>query len=263
MKAVDCRIVSREIDELDRGQQPSRAVREHTQACASCQDFYNDRLTLRQMVAGLGPVEAPADFDFKLRARLASGTGNGASRFSPGIFGFGFPSVALASIALLVGAGFFMRAFMDPTDSPPVVLSESPRVAESPAVAVTTSPEVEKASVKGTDMEVKRADPVQKRRESGMKATGRLARAAAGNRSQVATKDFSSNQAEVLKREDLLAGTGPAAVFPLAASEPLRVSVDYATGVSRTISLPTLSFGSQQVVSRGPAMIKTSARTDW
>src|SRR5687768_1322294 len=112
MKANDCNIVSREIDELDRGQLPSLAVREHTQVCAQCQSFYDDRLKLRQMVAGLEAVEAPADFDFQLRARLASERGTAASRFSPGIFKLGLPAVALATVAILVGVGLFMRAFV-------------------------------------------------------------------------------------------------------------------------------------------------------
>ncbi len=64
-------------------------------------------------------------------------------------------------------------------------------------------------------------------------------------------------------RNDFVARSESAAVFPLEAAEPLRVSVDYATGGSRTISLPAVSFGSQQVVAQGASMMKTSARTVW
>lgn len=264
MKATDCNIVSREIDELDRGQLPSPAVREHTQVCAQCRSFYDDRLKLRQMVAGLEAVEAPADFDFRLRARLASERSKGASRFFPGIFKFGLPAVALATIAMLVGVGLFMRAFVAPANHPPVAQNESPRVAEPAKItAAISSPGVQEAKETVPDLPGERANPLTIRSEQGPRATEQLARTTAGNRSRVATKDFSSNPAEVLKRDDLLAGTETVAMFPLEASEPLRVSVDYATGGSRTISLPSLSFGSQQVVSRGASMMKTSARTIW
>lgn len=264
MKATDCNIVSREIDELDRGQLPSLAVSEHTQVCAKCRTFYDDRLKLRQMVAGLEAVEAPADFEFRLRARLASEQGKGASRFSPGIFKLGLPAVALATVAMLVGAGLLMRVFVGSTNHSPVAQNESPRVAEPAKISSAISSQgVQAAKENVPDASGERANSLTIRREQGLRATGQLARATAGNRSRVATKDFSSNPAEVLKRDDLLAGTETVAMFPLEASEPLRVSVDYATGGSRTISLPSLSFGSQQVVSRGTSMMKTSARTVW
>lgn len=261
MRTVDCKIVSREIDELDPGQQPSREVCEHTAVCTPCQNFYTDRLKLRQMVAGLGAVEAPPDFDFRLRARLASEGSRHLFRFSSGMFGFGLPSVALATIALLVGAGLVMRALMGPANQSPVAQSESPRFAESATIPTTIgSQEVKDANEKVADAGRESSNPATKQ---SPRATKQFTVATASNRSRVATKDFSSNQAEVVKRDDLLAGNESASMFPLEASEPLRVSVDYATGVSRTISLPTLSFGSQQVVSRDPAMTKTSARTVW
>jgi hypothetical protein len=64
-------------------------------------------------------------------------------------------------------------------------------------------------------------------------------------------------------RRDQFFAKSQTSPFSLEAAEPMRVSVDYATGGSRTISLPAVSFGSQQVVASGASMVKTSARTVW
>ena len=71
MKVVDCKVVSREIDELDRDQQPRAAILAHTENCAQCRSFYATasgcerwwRVARRRCAFG---------FDFRLRARLAN-----------------------------------------------------------------------------------------------------------------------------------------------------------------------------------------------
>ena len=259
MKVVDCKVVSREIDELDYEQRPSAAILAHTEVCAQCRSFYSDRVRLREMVAGLPNVDAPADFDFRLRARLANEKAQSVS--GSRVFAFSIPSVALATIALLVGAGLSMRAIMGPAGDPPVAINESPRVTKPVTTATaTTSPEVKETNADATDGQSDTANlPLQQ--DKGSKSSEASVSRGANRRRRV-LRD--SDQPQVVKREDLLAGSEAAAMFPLEASEPLRVSVDYATGGSRTISLPTLSFGSQQVVSRGGSpMMKTSARTVW
>lgn len=259
MKVVDCKVVSREIDELDHDQRPRAAILAHTEECAQCRSFYNDRVRLREMVAGLPNVDAPADFDFRLRARLANEKAQSVS--GPRMFGFSIPSVGLATIALLVGAGLSMRAIMGPAGNPPVANNESPRVIESvtPATA-TTSPQVKEANAGATDGQSDTANLALEQENGSKSSEGTVARGA--NRRRRVLRE--SDQPQLVKREDFLAGSETAAMFPLEASEPLRVSVDYATGGSRTLSLPTLSFGSQQFVSRGgSAMMKTSARTVW
>lgn len=258
MKVVDCKVVSREIDELDHDQRPSATILAHTEECAQCRSFYSDRVRLREMVAGLPNVDAPADFDFRLRARLANQKAQSVS--GPRMFAFSIPSVALATIALLVGAGLSMRAIMGPAGDPPVAINESPRATESVTTATATaSPEIKETNTNATDGQSDANLALQQ--DKGSKSSETSVSRAANRRRRVLRE---SDQPQIVKREELLAGSEAAAMFPLEASEPLRVSVDYATGGSRTLSLPTLSFGSQQVVSRGGSpMMKTSARTVW
>ena len=72
MKAANCVASCREIEEANVGQQLTEGATEHVRNCAKCRDFYESRLKLRQMVASLGTVEAPADFGFRVRARIAT-----------------------------------------------------------------------------------------------------------------------------------------------------------------------------------------------
>src|SRR5215510_2423926 len=50
----------------------SAAAAEHLRECAACREFQEQQTKLRQIVGSLGTVSAPADFDFRLRARLAN-----------------------------------------------------------------------------------------------------------------------------------------------------------------------------------------------
>jgi hypothetical protein len=260
MNGVDCKAVCREIDELDRDERPGVTILAHVKACAQCQAFYNERVRLREIVADLPAVSAPADFDFRLRAKLATAKSSPAA--SPRMFGFSIPSVALATIALLVVGGLSFRVLTGSGSESGVAVTETPR-ANEPTTTQTplTSPESVRAvppDIKLDDQTAETTAPTSKP-NSGLKSNGAFAKAE--NRRRGSGR-YPVQQ--LVRRENPLAGTETASMFPLEASEPLRVSVDYAAGGSRTISVPTLSFGSQEVVSRGGSpMMKTSARTVW
>ncbi|MGI8917096.1 MAG: hypothetical protein ACR2H6_00750 [Pyrinomonadaceae bacterium] len=243
MKEIGCKTVSREIDELESGQLPGAKTQAHLQDCGSCRSFYDDRQKLSQMIAGLEAVEAPGDFDFRLRARLANLRDERVSAFST--FGFGLPSIALAVLAILLVVGIYLRTTNDSVIEGPLAQSEAPKTAAPVAVqpASSTLPSSSTASRKALTSSDQTTAPVRERL-----------------RSRKASRNSNSN---TVRRDDFLAKSETSAMFPLEAAEPLRVSVDYATGGSRTISLPAVSFGSQQVVASGASMVKTSARTVW
>ena len=68
---MKCKAVRREIEELEAGAPASAEANEHRLACAACRGFAEERARLRQLVGSLERVSAPADFDWRLRARLA------------------------------------------------------------------------------------------------------------------------------------------------------------------------------------------------
>ncbi|MDQ3473648.1 MAG: hypothetical protein M3447_07925 [Acidobacteriota bacterium] len=246
MKEIGCKTVNKEIDELESSQLPGAKTQAHLENCASCRNFFDDRQKLRQMIAGLETVEAPGDFDFRLRARLANLRGDRVLRSSR--FGFGLPSIALAVLAILVGVGIYMRANTDAVIESPLAQAGPPVIA-TPIADYPPGPSDSSSKLAAS------------RDESGVTNSER---AAATVKERVRSRNGSrSSNSNTVRPDDFMAKSETSAMFPLEAAEPVRVSVDYATGGSRTISLPAVSFGSQQVVASGASMVKTSARTVW
>src|SRR5713226_2461923 len=68
---TDCKTIRREIEEANLDDLLSNEANEHLRTCAECRRFHGDRRALRDLIGSLETVGAPADFDFRLRARLA------------------------------------------------------------------------------------------------------------------------------------------------------------------------------------------------
>src|SRR6476619_6450719 len=101
MNRIDCSNVRRQIEEAANDEILAAPAREHLRSCAACSTFGQEQQQLKEMVAGLGGVEVPADFNFKLQARLAASRSSRRGSFSGN--GFGMRSVAFASLVLLLG----------------------------------------------------------------------------------------------------------------------------------------------------------------
>jgi hypothetical protein len=68
---MSCKKFRVEIEEAGQGATLGAAAAKHTATCASCRALRADREALRALVAELARVDAPADFEFRLRARMA------------------------------------------------------------------------------------------------------------------------------------------------------------------------------------------------
>src|SRR5688572_25408851 len=102
MREMNCRNVRREIEEVAAGDLLSSSATDHLKNCPQCETFREERLKLREMLSTLGAVEAPGDFEFRLRARLAN-----EKRGQPFVMrnlSFGFRSATVATILLLIGS---------------------------------------------------------------------------------------------------------------------------------------------------------------
>jgi hypothetical protein len=94
----DCKVFRTEIDEAsDRGSL-GRDAASHAESCALCGEMLRERMALRGLVRGLARVEAPPDFEFRLRARMAASKPRGGH----GVFGGLFPISGLAWAAAAV-----------------------------------------------------------------------------------------------------------------------------------------------------------------
>ena len=135
MRKMNCRNVRREIEEVAPGDLLSSSANDHMKNCAQCGTFREDRLKLREMLSSLGAVEAPGDFDFRLRARLANEKRGGGQPFVMRNLSFGFRSAAVATILLLIGSALLFVSLRTPPNN-----SLSAKDAKPPRPPLTNLP---------------------------------------------------------------------------------------------------------------------------
>jgi hypothetical protein len=228
MKDRQCELIRRELDELPLNEDLSAAAAEHLQSCAACREFRRQQTKLRQIVGSLGTVNAPPDFDFRLRARLAADSQPSGTRY----WSFAVKGLATAAILVVVGVG---GAVVWQRGHQPVTVAEGPgvhtqEVGETPPPPPTAAPKVTPVVVFNNEPRHKPQPPLV------IKPKRTLTSA-----------DFSSEGANVVSN------TRPAlnksTVFPIEASlQSVKVSLDDGRGNARTISFPPVSFGSQRVL---------------
>lgn len=268
MRVVNCKTVGREIEEADHEKNLTALAMGHLGGCEQCQRFYDERRKLRQLVASLETVAAPPDFDLRVRSRLANErVGARAGLFTN--FTFGFPPLGLATLVLVIGGVFTLRAWNASTTSSIATLTETPQ-ATGPSTQreqPLTEPEV-RANAENRPLPIAKDGTVVATRPARQpKKRGPLRSGVAllRNGRRLATREFSSTPAPVVKQEEAVASLESSPIFSIeASSQPLRLSLDYSGGVSRTISVPALSFGSERVLAGdGLSLVKNSPKGAW
>ena len=269
MRKMNCRNVRREIEEAAPGKWLSSDVNDHVLNCSACETLLREQTKLRELVSSLGTVAAPGDFDFRLRARLADEKRGHARPFTPGNFLLGLSPAAVVTILLLIGSVLTFVSFRIRLDN-----SASPGVAKVAPNDGAGSPVNSKKVVNSGGSEVAaqqekqgvvvdaslKPDQQAAKHRSGLRQTA-LASLRQTNRQS--TRDSSSTPAAMLKR-DQVAGIYPTSAFPIDGGyQSLKVSLDDSRGTSRTISLPTVSFGSPRSLSQSAPPLMASARDAW
>jgi hypothetical protein len=266
---MKCRKVRREIEEAAQGRLLSADADAHLKSCAACETLSREQSNLQMIISSLGSVEVPGDFDFRLRARLAGEKPGVAKPFALGSFSFGIRSAAAATILVLIGAAFLFVSLRTRLKS-----SAGTEIASRPLPSSGANPVKEndggKVVAPAVLVETNEAQTDAVAASLGSGHEGRSKRrefrsevdSFKGSRS--GTRDFSNTPAPVLRRDGQLAASYPTAAFPIDASyQSLKVSVDDGRGASRTISLPTVSFGSQRALSQNASPSVSSARGVW
>jgi len=241
MRKNNCEVVRRELDELMIGEAWSTAATEHLRGCASCREFHEQQTKLRQIVGSLGTIEAPADFDFRLRARLAQSNG------SPVYWTFARRGLAVAAMVIVFATGALVvrNVLNQPTGVD--------QVARQPEVPQPAKPEEPKPLLKG---ENKQAPAVAGIVDDAPPVVRKNRRLPAEYRKPLTSVDFSSERAELIN-----GAGGVSRAFPIDASlQAIRVSLDDGRGNAKTISVPTISFGSQRIVQSGNQF---APKRDW
>jgi hypothetical protein len=233
MRKNNCEIVRRELDELRLGEAWSSGASEHLRACASCREFHEQQTKLRQIVGSLGTVEAPADFDFRLRARLAQS--KGSSVYWP----FARRGLAIAAAVMLFVIGAVVVRNMMKQSAPVNYAVQQPEVHQparrdevTPVMKEQKKPEQVVAGVTDNPLPLNRK--VDRRPQADYR------------KRPLSSFAISSTGAEVINGT---APIDPSTAFPINASpQTFTVSLEDGRGNARTISVPTISFGSQRIV---------------
>jgi len=232
MKDTRCEPVRRELEELTLNEAFSDSTSEHLSSCAECREFQRQQMKLRQIVSSLGTVNAPADFDFRLRARLAADSQRPSFRY------WSFAVKGLATVAVLVvfGVGVVV-VWQRGHEQAPIAKTQPPQTPAGPKqperhqTIPAPAPEV-------TPTIAINNEPKRKADRSFVVRP---------KRSLTAVVDLSSERANIISNTMPALNTGT--IFPIDASlQSLRVSLDDGRGNARTISFPTVSFGSQRVL---------------
>jgi hypothetical protein len=105
---MNCKKFRTEIEEAARTASPGAAASAHLASCASCRAFRSEREALRGLVAGLARVDAPADFEFRLRARIARSEDESHARTTRRTFVPGAAWLAVAG-CLVLALGVFIN----------------------------------------------------------------------------------------------------------------------------------------------------------
>lgn len=111
---MKCKQIREEIDAASRHNMSSGAVRSHMDACPDCRRYSDETASLTRLLWTQPRVEAPPDFEFRLRARMLRAQAAPAItprgflwKILPGTFSRGQTVAAVAALTLVVTVSVF------------------------------------------------------------------------------------------------------------------------------------------------------------
>ena len=247
MKWIECRATRREIDRAEGGEQLSAPTLQHVASCAACRAFQNERARLRGLLASLEPVTAPADFDFRLRARIAAQGESVGPRSFFASFVLSTPAIAVAAVVVVVlGGSILWMAQHGGTQPSTIASNPANQVREGNSTTIDNSaPPSKLANVPGstattstTGTNAKPDTPVYLVRGGKPQFKG-----AGSNQPSRYSRDLNAGSAPSIKQ-----GQRVSDVSVSAPVKPMVLSFQDDNGATRTFSLPPVSFGSQRLL---------------
>jgi len=260
---MNCQKCKIEIEDRDmRRESLSDAAEAHMSACANCRVFGEERLALRRLVGGLEKVSAPADFDFRMRARMAAERSVAAPRAA----WFNFSPAALSwplagCLALVVSASLYFQP--QRPDTTPTVPAEQARAATpSPQTSQTSqtsvaavTPQSDQAASHETQPGVEAVSSNVSLAQRRRAASPRLVVRTGVERESVQVEESTSTS--LIGATPRFASNGAtrteSALIPVQLDAPegqLKVLLRDTRGGARTISVDSVSFGSRDVMGR-------------
>ncbi len=256
MNANDCRDARREIDQSELGQRLSEQVESHVIGCASCAAFRAERTRLRELVGSLQPITAPADFDMRLRARIARERDQRATSSFFRVF-MSTPAIGVAAVIVMIVGGI---VWMNQRNGQsPVNTTAAKPPAENPVGSVASTKDQPPAnsdvnSTKESNRDANSTIENQKLATASPRSGQRLV----PNPGGPSSNDFSVSGAQSYQIDPNRAGE----VSLSAPGKPMVVTVYDEKGGSRKILMPPVSFGAQRLTDRTTPVSMTNTR-DW
>lgn len=273
---MNCQKYKIEIEERNPGREfLSDAAEAHLASCAACRRFAEERLALRRLIGGLEKISAPADFDFRLRARIAAERSAGerrAARFNFSPAALSWPLAACLVLVVSVSLYFQARRPDAPRAINATPSAEQTRAAApaTPATANTAGTaqisgegnapqglrvlnDEAGAGINVASRNVSRSSSLQRRTEpSRFASRGVVERA---REAQVEESASMSLRGSTPRFASHMLPRTEGAPIPVQLDAPegqLKVLLRDTSGEARTISVDSVSFGSRDVVTRRP-----------
>ena len=254
MNKPDCKTIQSELDELMLSEDCSASALSHLTECYECREFRDKQTKLREIVGSLGTVAAPADFDFRLRSRLARENST-TSFLNRSVWSLGQKSVAATlALVILFGAVMLVRYFSNtlPQPTPELATENNKPSTSQPAKETPDQLKPKQTEPIDTIAVTPKTQPPSNVSPKGVRPGSKE------SRKQFATVDFASTRAPVIRPEEVPTTD---TVFPVdTTQQSFKVSLFDGRGNPRTISVPTVSFGSQRVL---PVSNQVSPKGIW
>jgi hypothetical protein len=267
---MNCTAFRQEFEALEIGEPPSAAAQAHLNSCPACRSFQSERLSLRQLVGSLGTVNAPPDFDFRLRARIAAAKSIESHAFHRSRFAPGLKAISVAaSFALLITAAVVFKQSQSARVSAPFTSEQTAVVKENEGQPRQTENKPEQLANASQDKE---ARPVEVAATRPATSGGSQANNNAGKTAQAksarGTTLVKRQGAPIISNDLALRGnplvvtrdqqpptnatgtTDAAATLLQVSPQPFKLLLHDKQGALRSVSLERVIFGSQNFMER-------------
>ncbi len=258
---LNCRECRAEIEVGGRTEDLSARAAAHLATCAACRTVQTKQASLRSLLGTLEPVGAPADFEFRLRARIAAQQ-RPAARFALPRFTSRWAALAAACLVLALGATLRWHAPQPITGSEIAITQRSTTVAPTSADQVKQIEPAETVAASvvraNTTTLADSANTTAHTRRSVLPVVHSMAAGLPARKSvdgEIGVNELGVRGATIVTET---AALNPATLQPIpvsvgASAKPLKVFFKDTQGAERMISVAPVSFGSRDMLgARGP-----------
>jgi hypothetical protein len=252
---MNCQNFRTEIEELGRGAALTARAESHAAHCDSCRAFRSEGDALRVLVGGLARVEAPGDFEFRLRSRIARSEG---ARARPASWRGFVPGAAWLTAAgcLVLALGVFINFRQGGRTLP-----QAPSATNKIAAARDTASTKDRSSLVNNENDESLTGSSEVKTYTASSGGGRKARAPQSRKfilpreaaQELASQQSIENTTEtlMLDAQGMKIYVGSPIALPMSTQErPLEALFKDTSGATRSVSVDAVTFGARGLPTR-------------